>query len=44
MQRLSEETITLVQQKLLEPDIMKKLRETPMERFKDAPGGEKVSR
>lgn len=39
---LNEELVNAVQEKLLEPELFKKLREKPAEAFKDAPEGEKV--
>jgi hypothetical protein len=41
--QINEEIIMLVQEKLLDDSVFEKLRETPIEKFKDAPDGEIVS-
>ncbi|CAD5221278.1 unnamed protein product [Bursaphelenchus xylophilus] len=42
MNVLNEDLLSAVQEKLLEPELFKKLREKPIEAFKDAPEGEKL--
>lgn len=42
MKYLNEEIIVIIQENLPEESIFKKLRETPPEKFADAPDGEKV--
>ncbi|KAI6188181.1 RNA helicase [Aphelenchoides besseyi] len=39
---LSEDTVSLVQGALLEPNVLKQLRETPIEKFENAPNGEQL--
>jgi hypothetical protein len=43
LSQLNEEIITLIQDKMFDDSVFKKLRETPFEKFEDAPDGEKVS-
>ncbi|KAI6235388.1 hypothetical protein M3Y95_00046600 [Aphelenchoides besseyi] len=42
LKSLSEDTVSLVQGALLEPNVLKQLRETPIEKFENAPNGEKL--
>lgn len=43
LSHLNEEIVMLVQEKMFDESVFKKLRETPLEKFDDAPDGERVS-
>lgn len=43
LKELNEEIIMLIQDKMFDESVFKKLRETPIEKFIDAPDGERVS-
>lgn len=42
MSKLDEETLEIVRASLFDESILKKLRETPIANFSNAPGGEQV--